>query len=92
MSDFTNNNGKTISLIQQGSQTAINSITKIPATTPAVISVVMFIMICADDAHVLSRTCPACGSFVRGKKNATITPSTAAAFTGNQSSMNPKCI
>ena len=80
-----------MSLMQHGSQTETKRIRKIPAIIRGVISAAVFIMIWADDAHVLIRTCAACGNFVLGIKHAMITPRIAAGFTMYHSSMNPRC-
>jgi hypothetical protein len=62
---FVNRRGYTISLVQQGTQTARNSNNKIKEN----IQLDMVISCCVilnNDAHVLNNTCPAWGNLVLG--------------------------
>jgi hypothetical protein len=79
-----------MSLMQQGNQTAMNKTTKTPISITIDSSRCVFIRTWNDEAQVLTRTCPACGNFVRGQKNAMTIPSKAAGLTRYHSSMKPK--
>ena len=83
--------GKTMSLIQQGSQTAKKSTARIPAAMAAVSSLCVFIIMWADEAQVLTRTWAAWGSLVSGAKNPSRMPAKAAGLTTYHSSMKPRC-
>ena len=80
-----------MSLIQQGSQTAKNKNPKLPTAFHAESCPPIAISMWNDEAHVLSRTWPACGNFVLGLKYAISTPVMAAGITKYQPSIKPMC-
>ena len=57
-----------MSLIQQGNQTAKNKKPKLPMSLHAESCPPIAISIWNEEAHVLSKTWPACGNFVFGLK------------------------
>ncbi|GAG23975.1 unnamed protein product [marine sediment metagenome] len=57
-----------MSLIQQGSQTAMNKKAKITIQIRTDMPLPKAIRIWNDEAQVLSKTWPACGNFVLGQK------------------------
>jgi hypothetical protein len=81
--------GKTMSLVQQGSQTARNRkppmATNVGAETPAPMAMVMW----KREALVLSSTCPAWGRGVLGTLAPRAIPRRAAGCTIHQLSMQP---
>ena len=80
-----------MSLKQHGIQTAKNKNPKLPIIFNNETSPAIAISMWNDEAHVLRRTCPACGNFVLGLKYAIRMPAIAAGITTYQPSIKPIC-
>ena len=81
--------GKTISLRQQGIQTAKNKNKKIVESTTQFTVSPIAIIIWNNDAQVLINTCPECGNLVVGLKKPIAIPRNAAGFVSHGFSMKP---
>ena len=79
-----------MSLVQQGIHTARNR-KRVAAAYPRMVKSLPTAMVMWNmDAQVLSRTCPACGSPVRGQRYPRRIPAHAIGLTSHHFSMKPR--